>query len=73
MVAPWSTLVVLWRIPQVLVQLDEVNAKVLHANADKLKNIVTSDTIRSEAKGVNAIEVKTVAVGNIFYYRLFLR
>ena len=46
-------------VNKVLVQIDEV--KSLHAHADKLKNIITCDTIRSEQKGVNTITVKNFA------------
>jgi hypothetical protein len=46
-------------INKVLVQIDEV--KALHAQRDKLKNIITSDTIRSEKKAVDTITVNNYA------------
>ena len=46
-------------INKVLVQIDEV--KALHAHADKLKNIITCDTIRSEKKGADSITVNNFA------------
>ena len=35
--------------------------KALHAHANKLKNIITCDTIRSEKKGADSITVKNFA------------
>ena len=46
-------------VNKVLVQIDEV--KALHAHADKLKNLITCDTIRLEKKGADCITVDNFA------------